>query len=75
MVLEKSGNTVIVISMNAAQIIDEIQRLPGNEQSKVVDFMRHLPNEETLAAMQEAKHPEKLEKFDSAADMFKKLGI
>ena len=61
--------------MNAAQIIEEIQRLPGNEQSKVVDFMRHLPNEETLAAMQEAKHPEKLEKFDSAADMFKKLGI
>ena len=65
----------MVYSMNAAQIIDEIQRLPGNEQSKVVDFMRHLPNEETLAAMQEAKHPEKLEKFDSAADMFKKLGI
>jgi hypothetical protein len=24
---------------------------------------------------EEAKHPEKLEKFDSAADMFKKLGV
>ena len=75
MVLEKFRNAAMVVIMNAAQIIDEIQRLPGNEQCKVVDFMRHLPNEETLAAMQEAKHPEKLEKFDSAADMFKKLGI
>jgi antitoxin component of RelBE/YafQ-DinJ toxin-antitoxin module len=61
--------------MNAAEIIQEIERLPEEEKGKVVDFMRHLPNEETLAAMEEAKHPEKLEKFDSAADMFKKLGI
>lgn len=61
--------------MNAAEIIQEIERLPEEEKGKVVDFMRHLPNEETLAAMKEAKHPEKLEKFDSAADMFKKLGI
>jgi len=62
-------------TMNAAQIIEEIQRLPEDEKGKVVDFMRHLPNEETLAAMEEAKHPEKLEKFDSAAGMFKKLGV
>ena len=61
--------------MNVAEIIQEIERLPEEEKGKVVDFMRHLPNEETLAAMEEAKHPEKLEKFDSAADMFKKLGI
>lgn len=61
--------------MNAAEIIQEIERLPEEEKGKVVDFMRHLPNEETLAAMEEAKHSEKLEKFDSAADMFKKLGI
>ena len=61
--------------MNAAEIIQKIERLPEEEKGKVVDFMRHLPNEETLAAMEEAKHPEKLEKFDSAADMFKKLGI
>ena len=61
--------------MNAAELIQEIERLPEEEKGKVVDFMRHLPNEETLAAMEEAKHPEKLEKFDSAADMFKKLGI
>ena len=61
--------------MNAAEIIQGIKRLPEEEKGKVVDFMLHLPNEETLAAMEEAKHPEKLEKFDSAADMFKKLGI
>ena len=65
----------MLIIMNAAEIIEEIQRLPESEKGKVVDFMRHLPNEETLAAMEEAKHPEKLEKFDSAADMFKKLGV
>lgn len=65
----------MLIRMNAAEIIREIERLPEEEKGKVVDFMRHLPNEETLAAMEEAKHPEKLEKFDSAADMFKKLGI
>ncbi len=65
----------MLTNMNAAEIIEEIQRLPESEKGKVVDFMRHLPNEETLAAMEEAKHPEKLEKFDSAADMFKKLGV
>jgi hypothetical protein len=37
--------------------------------------MRHLPNQETLDAMEEAKHPEKLEQFDSAVDMFKQLGV
>ena len=62
-------------AMNAAQIIEEIQRLPEDEKGKVVEFLRHQPNAETLAAMEEAKHPEKLEKFDSAADMFEKLGI
>ena len=61
--------------MNAAEIIQEIECLPKSEKGKVIDFMRHLPNWETLEGMEEAKHPEKLEKFDSAADMFKKLGV
>ena len=39
--------------MNAAEIIQQIQRLPEDEKGKVVDFMRHLPNAETLAAMRE----------------------
>ena len=61
--------------MNAAEIIKEIQRLPEDEKGKVVEFVRHQPNAETLEAMEEAKHPEKLEQFDSAADMFKQLGV
>lgn len=61
--------------MDAAEIIQEIERLPEDEQGKIFAFMRHLPSNQTLDAMEEAMHPEKLEKFDSAADMFKKLGI
>ena len=61
--------------MNAAQIIEEIQRLPKEERDKVREFVRQQPNAETIAAMEEAKHPENLEKFDSAADMFQKFGI
>ncbi len=39
--------------MNAQQIIDEITQLPSEEKSKVVEFVRHLPNEETIEAMNE----------------------
>lgn len=35
--------------MNAAKIIQEIARLP--EKEKVVEFVRHLPNAETLEAV------------------------
>lgn len=53
--------------MNAAEIIQEIQRLPEEEKGKVVDFMRHLPNAETLAAMRE---PVEGRSFKSAAELF-----
>jgi len=39
--------------MNAAEIIEEIARLPENEKGKVVEFVRHLPNAETLEAINE----------------------
>ena len=39
--------------MNAAQIIEEITRLSENEKGKVVEFVRHLPNAETLEAINE----------------------
>lgn len=65
----------MLMNMDAAKIIEDIQRLPEEERSKVVEFVRHLPNAETVAAMEEAEHPEKLERFDSASDMFKKLGV
>jgi hypothetical protein len=54
--------------MNAAEIIQEIQRLPEEEKGKVVDFMRHLPNAETLAAMREPV--EEGRSFKSAAELF-----
>ncbi|MCC5789145.1 MAG: hypothetical protein JJT75_05890 [Opitutales bacterium] len=39
--------------MNAAEIIEEIARLPEDEKGKVVEFVRHLPNAETIAAINE----------------------
>ncbi len=39
--------------MNAAEIIEQITRLPENEKGKVVEFVRHLPNAETLEAINE----------------------
>ncbi len=40
--------------MNAAEIIEEIARLPENEKGKVVEFVRKLPNAETLEAINES---------------------
>ena len=54
--------------MNAAEIIQEIQRLPEKEEGKVVDFMRHLPNAETFEAMREPV--EEGRSFKSAAELF-----
>ncbi|MCH2075248.1 MAG: hypothetical protein MK130_10445 [Puniceicoccaceae bacterium] len=49
--------------MNAVEIIEEIQRLPEDERGKVVQFVRHLPNAETIAAMNEPL--ESLQRFES----------
>lgn len=57
--------------MNATQIIAEITQLPLEEQSKVVDFVRHLPNRETLAAMQEPI--DGLPRFNSVEELLKDL--
>jgi hypothetical protein len=43
----------ILSFMNAAEIIEEIARLPDDEKGKVVEFVRHLPNAETLEAINE----------------------
>jgi hypothetical protein len=40
--------------MNAAEIIDEIERLPAGEKGKVVEFVRQLPNAETVEAIEES---------------------
>lgn len=34
--------------MNAAEILEEIARLPEEEQGKVIEFVRQLPNAETI---------------------------
>lgn len=39
--------------MNAAEIIEEISRLPEEERGKIVEFLRHLPNAETIEAIEE----------------------
>ena len=66
--LEESRNPAILIIMNAAQIIDEIQRLPEEERGKVVEFIRHHPNAETIAAINEPI--EEGRSFKSAEELF-----
>jgi len=39
--------------MNAVEVIEEIKRLPEEEREKVVEFVRHLPNAETIEAINE----------------------
>jgi predicted metallopeptidase len=58
-------------TMNAAEIIQEFNRLPEEEKGKVVEFLRHLPNAETQAAMNEPS--EGLPRFDSVEDLFSEL--
>ena len=40
--------------MNAAKIINEITQLPEAEKGKVVEFIRRLPNAESLEAIHES---------------------
>ena len=57
--------------MNAAEIIEEIQRLPAEEMGKVVEFMRHVPNAETLDAIHEPS--EGLPRFNTVEELFEEL--
>lgn len=59
------------MTMNAAQIIEEIQRLPEEEKDKVVDFLRHQPNAETIAAINEPI--DDLPRFSSVDALFEEL--
>ena len=51
--LINQSESPIVQNMNAAEIIEEIAQLPESEKGKVVEFVRHLPNAETLEAINE----------------------
>jgi translation elongation factor EF-4 len=69
--LEEPRNIVMLEIMNAAQIIEEIQRLPEDERGKVLDFARHQPNAETLEAMREPT--DDLPRVETVEDLFKEL--
>lgn len=58
-------------NMNAAEIIDEIQRLPEEERGKVLDFVRHQPNAETLEAMREPT--DDLPRFKTVEALFEEM--
>ena len=58
-------------NMNAVQIIEEIQKLPDEEREKVVDFVLHVPNKETLEAINE--NLDGRPRFKSAKELFKHL--
>ena len=61
----------MLIFMNAVDVIEEIKRLPDEERSKVVEFVRRLPNAETVEAINEPM--EGLPRFDSVEELFKEL--
>tara|TARA_B100001093_G_scaffold383239_1_gene368870 strand:+ start:3188 stop:3391 length:204 start_codon:yes stop_codon:yes gene_type:complete len=61
----------IISIMNAAQILEEIQRLPKDERNKVVDFVRNIPNAETIEAINEPL--EEGRSFSNAAELFAAL--
>ena len=61
--------------MNAVEIIEKISRLPDEEKGKVIDFVSHLPNAETLEAIKEAEKPEDLDSYASSKDLFKSLDV
>jgi len=57
--------------MQVVRIMNEISRLPEDEKGKVIDFVYHLPNAETIAAINEPL--EEGRSFKSAAELFEAL--
>ncbi len=69
--MKNQEKSPILVLMNAEQIIEDIQRLPEEERNKVVEFVRHLPNAETIEAINEPL--EGLQRFDNVEELFKEL--
>ncbi len=57
--------------MNATEVIEVIKCLPEEEKSKIVEFVRHLPNEKTVAAINEPI--DNLPRFNSVEELFDDL--
>ena len=65
------SKSLILQNMNALEIIEEIKRLPEDERGKVVEFMRHIPNAETIEAINEPT--EGLPRFNTVEELFEEL--
>jgi hypothetical protein len=59
------------IIIDAAKIIDEIKLLPADEQVKVIEYIRTIPNEETNQATDEPS--DTLQRFNSVDALFSEL--
>ena len=51
--MPKPALLVKLTNMDAAEVIDQYKRLPPEEQGKVLEFIRHQPNEATIEAINE----------------------
>lgn len=65
------SKSLMIQNMNAAEIIEEIAQLSESEKVKVVEFVRHLPNAETIAAINEPL--EEGRSFKNAEELFAEL--
>ena len=59
------------IRMDAAKIIDEFKLLPADEKVKVIEYIRTIPNEETVQAIDEPS--DTLQRFNSVDALFSEL--
>ena len=59
------------ISIDAAKIIDEFKLLPADEKVKVIEYIRTIPNEETVQAIDEPS--DTLQRFNSVDALFSEL--
>ena len=57
--------------MNTDEIMEEIARLPESEKGKVIEFVRHLPNAQTIEAIKEPLDENR--SFKSSAELFAAL--
>ena len=69
--LDQSIKITDSTNMNALEIIEEIKRLPEDERGKVIEFMRHIPNVETIEAINEPT--EGLPRFNTVEELFEEL--
>ena len=70
-ILAKEAPLDDIENMNAAEIIDEIKLLPADEQVKVIEYVKRIPNPETIEAMNEPT--DQLKRFETVEALFDDL--